>query len=132
MENGRFTRSDRVPVERPSTADRTERAEIMNESRRLTLRELRVLHETERALLHDARLAALFRDFGEKGTAPADGPDPSRRLWLLAGVCVLLAPALMVLHPGAGALVFLSAATVGAVSWAGHRGGHRGSGPGSG
>lgn len=100
----------------------------MNESRRLTLRELRVLHETERALLRDARLAALFRDFGETGSAPADGPGPSRRLWLLAGVCVLLAPALMVLHPGAGALVFLSAVAVAAVSWAGRRG----SGPGSG
>ncbi|URN13949.1 hypothetical protein LUW77_29150 [Streptomyces radiopugnans] len=44
----------------------------MNESRRLTLRELRILHETERALLRDARLAALFRGFGEAETGAAE------------------------------------------------------------
>ncbi|MCG3040642.1 hypothetical protein ACLIYM_13630 [Streptomyces fenghuangensis] len=110
----------------------------MNESRRLTLRELRILHETERALLRDARLAALFRGFGEtepeEAVSPAaDGPATPPRLWLLLGVCFFLVPALMVLHPVVGVLVFLSAVVLGTAFRAGRRPGRPGRrGPGTG
>ncbi|WP_101256535.1 hypothetical protein [Streptomyces barkulensis] len=110
----------------------------MNESRRLTLRELRILHETERALLRDARLAALFRGFGETEREAAEpaagGPATPSRLWLLIGVCLFLVPALMVLHPVVGVLVFLSAVLLGTAARAGRRPGHRPGrrGPGSG
>ncbi|HZG07053.1 MAG TPA: DUF3040 domain-containing protein [Streptomyces sp.] len=98
----------------------------MNEPR-LTLRELRILRETERALCEDAELAARFREFGEPvDEPPGPAPGTRHRLWLLAGVCVLLVPVLVVLHPGAGALLLLSAVAVGAVGWAGHRGGRPG------
>ncbi|MFH0241151.1 hypothetical protein ACGRHY_01620 [Streptomyces sp. HK10] len=106
----------------------------MNESRRLTLRELRILHETERALLHDARLAALFRGFGETEREAAGGPATPSRLWLLVGVCLFLVPALMVLHPVVGVLVLLSAVVLGATFRAGRHPGPRTGrrGPGSG
>ncbi|SEQ18322.1 hypothetical protein [Streptomyces radiopugnans] len=109
----------------------------MNESRRLTLRELRILHETERALLRDARLAALFRGFGEAETGAAEtrlkaGPGTPHRLWLLVGVCLFLVPALMVLHPAVGLLVFLSALVMGAAGRAGRRAGRRPGRPGPG
>ncbi|MGY1456816.1 hypothetical protein [Streptomyces sp. SS8] len=111
----------------------------MNESRRLTLRELRILHETERALLRDTRLAALFREFGEtdpeEAEPPAEGgPAAPPRLWPLLGVCFLLVPALMVLHPVVGVLVFLSAVVLGTAVRAGRRPGRPGrrGGPGTG
>ncbi|MTE22127.1 hypothetical protein F0L17_24105 [Streptomyces sp. TRM43335] len=118
----------------------------MKESR-LTLRELRILHETERALLRDARLAEAFREFREirearearepdgsgpeagPGTGPASPDSPaSHRLWLLVGICAFLVPALMVLHPGVGALAFLSVSIVCAAGWVSHRRGRRGAG----
>lgn len=109
---------------------------------RLTLRELRILHETERVLLRDARLAEAFREFREcagpgpgrgleggvpPGTVPDADPGPSRRLWLLVGVCAFLVPVLMILHPGVGALVLLSVLTVCAARWVDRRRG-RGAG----
>ncbi|MCI0386048.1 DUF3040 domain-containing protein [Streptomyces sp. CNQ085] len=117
--------TDRSSPHRPSWT------ETMNESRRLTLRELRILHETERALLSDARLAALFREFGETGSEAA-GPATPPRLWPLVGVCLFLVPALMVLHPVAGVLVFLSAVVLGAACRAGRRTDHRPGEPGPG
>ncbi|GAA2445401.1 hypothetical protein [Streptomyces macrosporus] len=94
----------------------------MNESR-LTPRELRILHETERALGEDAELAARFREFGEPvPEPPVDDPVTRRRLWVFFGVCVLLVPALMILHPGLGALLFVSVLALAMASRLHHRG----------
>ncbi|GAA2393142.1 hypothetical protein GCM10010420_17380 [Streptomyces glaucosporus] len=94
----------------------------MHESR-LTPRELRILHETERELCGDAELAARFRDFGEPAPDPLmDAPPARRRLWAFFAVCVFLVPALMILHPGIGVLLFLAVLITGAAGWAGRRG----------
>ncbi|WP_146252152.1 hypothetical protein [Streptomyces carminius] len=98
---------------------------------RLTLRELRILNETERALREDAELTARFREFGDSWTArdfggqpPGPPPDPSggsSRPWLFAAVCMALLPVLMILHPAVGALLLLSALIMGAAYWTSHR-----------
>ncbi|HEX5569557.1 MAG TPA: DUF3040 domain-containing protein [Streptomyces sp.] len=84
----------------------------------LTLRELRILRETEQALAQDAELAALFREFGE----PAPALRPRRGPWLLAGAGLFLVPVLMALHPAVGLLVFFSVLAVGLAGWVNHRG----------
>ncbi|WP_031507078.1 DUF3040 domain-containing protein [Streptomyces megasporus] len=94
----------------------------MNESR-LTPRELRILHETERALREDAEFAARFREFGEPVPGPPpDAPPARRRPWVLFGVCVVLVPALMILHPAIGALLLVSVLVMGTASWLDRRG----------
>ncbi|MEE1942004.1 hypothetical protein V1L54_21820 [Streptomyces sp. TRM 70361] len=94
---------------------------------RLTLRELRILNETERALREDAELTARFREFGDSWTVRDFGgppPDPSggsSRPWLFAAVCIALLPVLMILHPAVGALLLLSAVIMGTAYWTSHR-----------